>query len=376
VYRGVTFAGQILAVVALGVVLTAAVLEIWARTQPRHYFLEFDETLGFRAQPGAVGEYRGRWLLSPNPAIRTTVRIDSRGMRGPERTAEKPPHTRRLLVLGDSFVQALEVAYEDTFYSLLEQRSRLESRPALEAIPMACSGYGQAQQLLWFQQTGVALDPDLVLIVVFLGNDVRENSAELSAGTTRPFFELRAGKLEFASAPSDAARWKYAATRYLRSYILYKEIGYHVGGLKELGSKLGIVNYAERELDGPRRIESKRSAYDLTFELVREIAREVNAAGAEALVVFHGSYPTGTNESPRQWVAQFCAQSGLNCLDIQSELEGHDEYRIPLDEHWSPAGHRRVADLIWDHWGDALEGGVARHAEGLDPIVPAEHANQ
>ena len=44
------------AVLALGVSLSLAVVEVWMRLQPRRLFAEFDETLGFRLEPGAEGE--------------------------------------------------------------------------------------------------------------------------------------------------------------------------------------------------------------------------------------------------------------------------------------------------------------------------------
>ena len=89
--------------------------------------------------------------------------------------------------------------------------------------------------------------------------------------------------------------------------------------------------------------------------------------GAEVLVGFHGSYPTGSSETPHQRVARFCHQSGLNCLDIGSALAGRDEFVVPMDEHWSSQGHRRIAELVFERWRDELLGAKAKASSQLSP---------
>lgn len=358
--RGVSFFVRGLCIIGLGVALTALSLEIWARLQPRGFFLEYDELLGFRLEPGAVGEYRG-WMLSPNPAIRTPVHINALGIRGPERSLEKPAGTRRLVVVGDSYVQALEVPYEETFYARLEARVREAGETRLEAIPMGVSGYGQAQQLLWLKRLGLCLSPDLVIASVFLGNDVTDNSSEIGPAATRPYFELRNGKIELVSLPREAARWKYAAAKYLRSFIIYKEIGHRVSALERLGGNLGVVSYVYAEEGaGEALARSRRDAWALTLALVEEIARLSRSAGAQVLLAYHGSYPTGSAESAAERFSRFCAEAQLDCLDLASDLEGHAEYFVPIDEHWTARGHERVAELIWDYWQDTLVGKTSR----------------
>lgn len=353
--------GQGLAILALGLALTAVVLEAWARLQPRRFFLEYDPELGFRLDAGAEGEYRGRFLLDPNRHIRTPVSISSLGMRGPERSVEKPPGVRRLVVLGDSFVQAFEVPWEETFYARLERRAE-EAGRALQAFPMGVSGYGQAQQLLWFERAGARLEPDVVLLSVFLGNDVTDNSAAFHIGATRPYFALREGELRVVETPDGEARWKYEAAKYLRSFIVYKEIGHRVTALRRLAARLGLVNYAWSGAgpeDGKRLARKRREAYDLTFALLDRIARSVREAGAEPLLMIHGSYPTGRSRSAYALFEEYCRTNGLSCMSLDLEPAEEPALFVPEDEHWSSQGHRRVAERIWSRWREQLLGAPA-----------------
>lgn len=355
---------QGIAILALSAALMALTLEAWARLQPRRFFLEHDPELGFRLEPGAVGEYRGRWLLSPNPAIRTPVRINSLGIRGPEIAIPKPEGNRRLLILGDSYVQALEVPYADTFYALLAESVRASGAPLLEPVPMGVTGYGQAQQLLWLQKLGVRLEPDLVVASVFLGNDITDNSQEIGLAATRPYFELRDGELHLVERPKEAARWKYDLAKYMRSFIVYKEIGHKVSALRRMAGSLGVVNYVDVEgATGSELVRKRTRAWRLTFALLKEMARISESAEAPFLAVFHGSYPTGSADSVPEAIRRRCAEAGFECLDLNPGLTTTDEHFVPTDLHWSAPGHAKVAELIWQHWEDPLRGRPAGSSE-------------
>src|SRR4030095_14315891 len=110
------------------------------------------------------------------------VTINSQGLRDRERPIEKPPSTYRILVLGDSYVEALQVDIEKTFWRLLEKRlQECEFRPTkkIDVINLGVSGFGTGQALRILQTRGLAYAPDLVMLAVFPGNDVRNNSREL-----------------------------------------------------------------------------------------------------------------------------------------------------------------------------------------------------
>jgi hypothetical protein len=218
------------------------------------------------------------------------------------------------------------------------------------------TSYGQAQEWLWLERTGVPLAPDVVLLLVHLGNDVEDNYMPFGAGTSRPYFDLVDGALVQVGWPDRAARVKYAIEDHFRSFILWREIVLRTKSLRRLAGAAGLLNFeAERRAD-PARAEKQRRGWAVTLALVREIARTAQRAGAVPLVAWHGTFPTGGDETPAEAIAGFCAAERLECLDLQPELVGREELFVPDDKHWSAQGHERVAERVWQRWGAVLAG--------------------
>ena len=126
------------------------------------------------------------------------IRINRYGFRHGERAPAKPPGTWRVAVLGDSFIEAFQVPDEQTFCAQLERRLQdcafLADR-RVEVLNFGVSGYGTAQELLMLRHYVWQYEPDLVVLAVFPGNDLRNNSAELEPYQVRPFYHLQSGEL-------------------------------------------------------------------------------------------------------------------------------------------------------------------------------------
>lgn len=149
-----------------------------------------DEYTGSRLQPGWSG-----WFTKEGKAF---VGINQAGFRDRDHILDKAANTFRVIVLGDSYVEAVQVPMNHAFWSVLE--NRMQQLPEfknqnVEVISMGVSGWGTAQQLLALQRYGFAYEPDLVLLAFFHGNDIRNNSRQLEPEQVRPYFQLRNGDL-------------------------------------------------------------------------------------------------------------------------------------------------------------------------------------
>jgi len=107
--------------------------------------------------------------------------FNSHGFRDYERTYEKATNTFRILVFGDSYVEALQVALSDTFPALLEKMLN-ENSTALrfEVLNLGQSGFGTAEEYMRYVNFGVQYSPDLVILAFLTGNDFLDNSKFLS----------------------------------------------------------------------------------------------------------------------------------------------------------------------------------------------------
>ena len=128
------------------------------------------------------------------------IRTNSEGFRDDEWTVAKPAETVRIAVLGDSYVDALQVEEPNRFTErLVDALSACRSvdTTSLEVMNFGQSGYGTAQELLTFRHNVTKYSPDLVILAFLPHNDLRNNSPTLQGDTGRPYFVLDNDALVF-----------------------------------------------------------------------------------------------------------------------------------------------------------------------------------
>lgn len=130
-----------------------------------------DPVIGYRLKPGA----RTRFATSE---FDTQIAITTAGVRDDEEIGPKPAGETRIVILGDSLVLSVQVPFAQTFGEQLE-RDLNARRPAGDAssyrvINAGVQGYGPVEELLFFRTVVRDLQPDLVLVTVFVGNDAEE----------------------------------------------------------------------------------------------------------------------------------------------------------------------------------------------------------
>src|SRR5262245_12197962 len=90
-------------------------------------FLEPDRAVGWKLVPGQRFTWTGIHWYARDFSV--DVETNSLGFRDRERSVAKPPDTIRVALLGDSFVEALQVPLEETAGQLLEQSLDVGSAP-------------------------------------------------------------------------------------------------------------------------------------------------------------------------------------------------------------------------------------------------------
>jgi len=109
------------------------------------------------------------------PQFGHDVHINSLGMRDREHEIEKQDEFFRILLLGDSFMEAFQVRFEDSFPHLLEDILSKRVTFPIDVINPSVSGWSTDYQLTYLMRYGVKLKPDLILVAMTLHNDVSEN---------------------------------------------------------------------------------------------------------------------------------------------------------------------------------------------------------
>lgn len=115
----------------------------------------------------------GRTILGYGPCEEFAGFIrNSRGFRTPEYSAAKAPGRLRLLVLGDSFsAECGGIPFQDMWHTIVG-RDLAASRPGgVEVISLGVPGVGPMFERRMWQIEGSRLNPDAVLLQLFVGND-------------------------------------------------------------------------------------------------------------------------------------------------------------------------------------------------------------
>ncbi len=148
--------------------------------------------LGWVLAPGWRGRHR-------NVDFDVGYAVNRRGHRGATLEAAAPPGQRRIAYLGDSFTFGMGVDEDATFTEVLNRAGA----PGTLHLNFGHPGYSTDQEVLYAEDRVFAFDPDVVVLVVFLGNDLFDNltSYPLQVEFAKPLYEMSAGTLALRNVP-------------------------------------------------------------------------------------------------------------------------------------------------------------------------------
>ena len=150
----------------------------------------YHKELGWVFQPHAIEE------RSNGYDYHSIQKTNNFGFLDHDRILEKPKDIFRILLLGDSYIEAVQVDIEKKIQSVMEKDLRARGKK-VEAIALGFSGMGTSNELLYYRKLGRKFKPDLV-ILLFISNDFANNSPALHAinegwhplKTPRFFYEI------------------------------------------------------------------------------------------------------------------------------------------------------------------------------------------
>lgn len=197
--------GANFALALAGVALAFVIAEVAVRVTgiAKASLYAWDADRGWGLKPGAAG-----WQRDEGTGF---VQVNSAGFRGPEWTIAKPPGTLRIAVVGDSFTEAPQVAYDQTFCAVAEHTlggcKGLGGRQ-VQVMNFGTDAYGTAQELITLRRHAWQYSPDMVVLAFFSGNDLRNNSVVLESDKCRPFYVYADDQL-LLGGPFERSRWFY-----------------------------------------------------------------------------------------------------------------------------------------------------------------------
>lgn len=161
-----------------------------------------DPDLGWRHRPHATGVWDD-----------VLVKINGKGLRGPEIAYDKSPGVSRILFLGDSvtFGNKLDT-FEETFPFFIGRELTAQLKKKVEVINSGVNGYSPWQEALYLEKEGIKYHPDLV-VVTFVLNDVTHKFGLTRFGGTGEGWELSHSYSSFFEWLADHSGIAYFARR-------------------------------------------------------------------------------------------------------------------------------------------------------------------
>jgi hypothetical protein len=317
-------------------VLSEVILRLFVPQETKRLAV-FDEDLGWRGTPGGEGVY-----IRVRDNIRVPFKYNSAGFRD-EEFPDVESDLQQIVVLGDSFVESLEVEYERTFHRLMESSfSAGGDRPAA-VVNISSQGYSTAQEILAYRKFRGALNPDVVLLSFYTGNDFGDNLREAFARiddegtvtfTKQDVSRLQIGWLTFQ-------RWLYE-----NSHLVF------------FGKNL-VSNLFKAKL-GPETKSETRVSEDQTREttarLILRLHEEVAADGVRfGVLIFPSKKELAAGDLTKSaFVEKVCREAGIASLRLDAVLSG--EHFFQYDEHLNEEGHRVAAEQIMMFLKSSLAG--------------------
>lgn len=347
----------------------------------------------FQPQPMAAVRRSGRlgWVHKPNveflyerSEFKVRVRYSNAGLRDRDYPFEKPANTFRIAILGDSFVEAIQVPFDSVLSERLEARLNA-SRPDVrhyEVINFGSSGYGTCQQLLLLEELVLRFAPDVVVAFFYhndLDDDRRFGICTLDAADSLqvvPERRLSARVRLFSGVKSflyqHSHLFMFVSTRHLRvvnrgrSPVSNRAAGEDTqvascpGRHPTLESRLSLKEEPE---DVARAVKLHAALWHRMDQICeRHGARFLGVIGVSAtqvepedyerILAGDGCRPEAHDLSlPRLRVQHAATALGVEILDLFvpfQEASTRERLFFRHDGHWNAAGQRVAEAALWE----------------------------
>jgi len=294
-----------------------------------------DDSLGWRHAVNAKKTFTNEF------GEKVLTVLDEYGHRGSGHPKKHPDGKYRILALGDSFTEGVQVGEADVFTAQLE---RADS--SLDVINAGVAGYGTVQEYLYYKSEGVQFHPDLVLLMLF-GNDLTDNLLTYYPGFgPRPYATWTGEGLHIIQT-LDAAEYK----RFILPAPFQMALNKHSYSYYLANSRLYQPIFASRMKQMQQQDISKmdsRLRYDVFFGVLdqfRDFLEEQKTAFAVVIIPTREEVAAGHSEVASV-VGQRCRTQKMNCLPLLETLSDASPAYFQEDIHWTKKGHMAAATQI------------------------------
>lgn len=328
------------------------------------------------------------------------VSINSDGMRdNRDYELNHDEDTFRVAIIGDSYVEAIQVDVKETFWRILENElnsSCLNQKVKhFEILPFGVSGHGPAQYLQSIKNRVLKYEPNLIMVVFTPGNDFRNSLEELEDDPMRPYLiENLEGvdyswDMSFRNEPFSQSR-RVSPTLFqeirkkstlvavideiqirIRSKITEskntsKPSANQTNKTVELGDDYMYLKYDELPENWKKSRRVVKEVVSRMGDLSKSGTKIIGVIGTAGTQIYPDqnvrrdfAKHIGVNDllEPSRFFSKILIEAGLDYVDLYSELSKKSlqtktgMHGSPPDwsGHWNIKGHKQVAKILGFH---------------------------
>ncbi|MDD5438887.1 MAG: SGNH/GDSL hydrolase family protein [Candidatus Omnitrophica bacterium] len=328
-----------------------------------------DDVLNHAHVPGLTFTY-----TSPDKKEFTNqVHYGVRGFNDEDYPYAKPSGEKRIAVLGDSFVEAIQVKRQDGFTKLMEEGLRRKGDTGtFRVINMGVSGYSPIVEYILFKDIALQYNPDIVIVCFFM-NDVYEDSvykgmalfgdnglpvAVRSKGfdKTKKLKGLKRAERTFTNGVKNVInKSKFYCFLKERVYLLLEKLGLRSEEpgknqffILQAGSGLAeeaLWNDTFRYLNA---IKSEADRHGVRFLLVSiPLEAELSFEKKDQASIFYFKEKPLTDQCEGR-LKDFCGRTTIAYVSLLDEFrkQGLSGLYFKNDGHFNEKGHRQVAAIL------------------------------
>ncbi len=302
--------------------------------------------VGLRLKPNQEGVYL-REATGGGDRIKARFRVNNAGFNSARDYSKGRVEGRiRVAVIGDSFVEALQVDSGESFAQVMERELESSGLRA-EVYSFGVSGNGTAQVYRFALNYILEYSPDLV-VYLFVPNDVEDSSPFGGRNMWKQQYELGENS-ELVELEFDEYRMS-GFRRLLRKSALFRYLYYQLRWGERV-STWKMSSDGEPVAKGRATSEVEMKAWRVVERLLQEFYRLLDSRGIPSYVVWQGDVERGFYEAKRLQLEEIVKRNEIPFYDLSADFARDYEFngrwfRIKGDGHWNKDGHRVAGESM------------------------------
>jgi lysophospholipase L1-like esterase len=275
----------------------------------------------------------------------------------------------RILLIGDSFTVGANVQEREAYGQVLEQLLNESTSKPIEVVNTGVGGWNPYQYAQFLEHYGAQYEPDLILVGLFVGNDIYVDQFSFDQ-TLTAVMGRRVSRAAAADAGIGLRVWLYEHSHIYRALLNTKPGDEtYVRPDSNCAEFTDLYIAIQKERVPAHLAAPSPELQAIMQKSVAEIGKMQQLAAAMGSKLVVAIFPDENQLNPalqqrvipaaelarydfdmpqRELRAQLAAR-GIPSLDLLDAFRNDSRCLYMNDTHWVPAGHRLVAEQLRDY---------------------------